>query len=64
MKKFRELKSDQLSQINGGKYYGNGVTCTKKHGCSVNWGTGWGCVLNRSSIAISQGSGSASGYAC
>ncbi|MFI3684010.1 leucocin A/sakacin P family class II bacteriocin [Vagococcus fluvialis] len=46
MKKMTELNIQEMTKIVGGKYYGNGVTCTKK-GCSVNWGQAWTCGVNR-----------------
>ncbi|WP_282802078.1 leucocin A/sakacin P family class II bacteriocin [Secundilactobacillus kimchicus] len=42
-----EIKVERLAVITGGKYYGNGVTCTKKHGCSVNWGQAMSCGVSR-----------------
>lgn len=43
----KELSKKELKKIIGGKYYGNGVSCTKKHGCKVNWGQAWTCSVNR-----------------
>ncbi|KRL05015.1 MULTISPECIES: type A2 lanthipeptide [Liquorilactobacillus] len=47
MKKEIELSEKELVRIIGGKYYGNGVSCTKKHGCKVNWGQAFTCSVNR-----------------
>lgn len=43
----KELTNEELQAINGGVYYGNGLTCTK-HGCSVDWGTAIGTIGNNS----------------
>ncbi|WP_057875102.1 leucocin A/sakacin P family class II bacteriocin [Liquorilactobacillus aquaticus] len=34
--------------MNGGKNYGNGVYCTKKHGYKVDWGQAWSIIGNNS----------------
>ncbi|MFT8458907.1 MAG: leucocin A/sakacin P family class II bacteriocin [Liquorilactobacillus ghanensis] len=47
MKKEIALSEKELLKITGGKYYGNGVSCTKKHGCKVNWGQAFTCSVNR-----------------
>jgi len=46
MLKGKKISEAALKAITGGKYYGNGVTCTKK-GCSVNWGQAFSCGVNR-----------------
>ncbi|MHC9533465.1 leucocin A/sakacin P family class II bacteriocin [Dellaglioa sp. BT-FLS60] len=44
MKNVKELSIIELKEIKGGKYYGNGVSCTK-HSCSVNWGQAGTCGI-------------------
>lgn len=55
MKKEIELSEKELVRIIWGKYYGNGVSCTKKHGCKVNWGQAWYCGVNRWDAAVGTG---------
>lgn len=54
MKKVKELSSKELRAIVGGKYYGNGVSCTKK-GCSVDWSRAFTCSANRAAGAYATG---------
>ena len=46
LKHVKALTKKELLVISGGKYYGNGVYCTKK-GCHVNWGQTWTCGVER-----------------
>lgn len=41
--KDKELSTQELSKIIGGKYYGNGVYCGKKT-CHVDWAQAWGSI--------------------
>ncbi|MBO1086040.1 MULTISPECIES: leucocin A/sakacin P family class II bacteriocin [Enterococcus] len=43
-----------MSQVVGGKYYGNGVSCNKK-GCSVDWGKAIGIIGNNSAANLATG---------
>lgn len=36
MKRFKELSVEEMRQVKGGKYYGNGVYCNKEK-CWVDW---------------------------
>lgn len=49
MKKFIKdsvsINEQDLKNITGGKYYGNGVYCGKKT-CQVDWGQAWGAIGN------------------
>lgn len=54
MKNVKELNVTDLQKINGGTYYGNGVTCGK-HTCSVNWGQAWNEGVNRFGNSVVSG---------
>lgn len=43
---YQQLDNNALEQVVGGKYYGNGVHCTKS-GCSVNWGEAFSAGVHR-----------------
>lgn len=46
---YQQLDNNALEQVVGGKYYGNGVHCTKS-GCSVNWGEAFSAGVHRLAI--------------
>lgn len=46
---FDVMDNEALSITEGGTYYGNGVTCTKKR-CTTDWGTAITTTLNNSAI--------------
>lgn len=50
----KKLTAKEMSQVVGGKYYGNGVSCNKK-GCSVNWGKAIGIIGNNSAANLATG---------
>ncbi|WP_172600980.1 leucocin A/sakacin P family class II bacteriocin [Leuconostoc carnosum] len=43
---YQQLDNQNLKKVVGGKYYGNGVHCTKS-GCSVNWGEAASAGIHR-----------------
>lgn len=52
MKKFKELSVKEMQQVQGGathsgKYYGNGVYCTKNK-CTVDWAKAGTCIAGMS----------------
>ncbi|WP_251861366.1 leucocin A/sakacin P family class II bacteriocin [Clostridium sp. Marseille-Q2269] len=44
----------QLKEVNGGTYYGNGVSCDK-NGCTVDRSKAWYCGVNRWGAAVATG---------
>lgn len=50
-----KLTKKELAQVIGGKYYGNGVSCTKKKGCTVDWGKAIGIIGNNSAANLATG---------
>ncbi|KAA8325725.1 bacteriocin [Leuconostoc mesenteroides subsp. mesenteroides] len=46
MEAYQQLDNQNLKKVVGGKYYGNGVHCTKS-GCSVNWGEAASAGIHR-----------------
>lgn len=50
MSKVKVVSEKEMKQIIGGKYYGNGLSCSKK-GCTVNWGQTFSCGVNRVATA-------------
>ncbi|MEG0286711.1 MAG: leucocin A/sakacin P family class II bacteriocin [Vagococcus sp.] len=59
MSKVKQLTATEIQSINGGKYYGNGVTCDKK-GCRVDWGKAIGIIGNNA--AANWATGGAAGW--
>ncbi|HFC9129534.1 leucocin A/sakacin P family class II bacteriocin [Enterococcus faecium] len=49
-----KLTVKEMSQVVGGKYYGNGVSCNKK-GCSVDWGKAIGIIGNNAAANLTTG---------
>lgn len=49
-----KISDEMLKNINGGTYYGNGVSCGKKT-CSVNWGQAWNEGVTRWGNSVVSG---------
>lgn len=56
MKNLQTISEDNMKNIIGGKYYGNGVYCGKKT-CQVDWSQAWGAIGNNLVNSIAGGAG-------
>lgn len=54
MQNVKELSSQAMHRIKGGKYYGNGVSCGK-HTCTVDWGRAIGIIGNNAAANLATG---------
>lgn len=55
MKNVKELSVTEISKVNGGKYYGNGVSCTTGKGCTVDWSKVVSVIGNNAAANLATG---------